>query len=59
MHRTRLAHRRRLRGLRHAAGGQACLGATRPALAFDAALTTSALRADVDNARRFSAIADG
>jgi len=58
-HRTRLAHRRRLRGVRHAAGGQTCIGATTTTIAFGVALTTSVLRADVDNAQRFSVIVDG
>jgi len=39
--------------------GQACLDALPTKIAFGAALTTSSLRADVDNARRFSAIVDG
>jgi hypothetical protein len=38
--------------------GQACLATTPSMTAFGAALTTPALRAGVDNARRFSVIAD-
>ena len=39
--------------------GQTCLNARPTKIAFGAALTTSALRADVDNAQRFSVIVDG
>lgn len=38
--------------------GQACTDARPTTIAFGAALPTSALRADVDNARRFSVIVD-
>jgi hypothetical protein len=38
--------------------GQACRSDVRATIAFGAALSTSAMLADVDNARRFSVIVD-